>query len=76
MVTKLMPILRERDAENGVSGLNSMALAIVRQPARQPRKQRNEKGSSATSTESKCKHCDLRFCKQVVGRVAQVRPPP
>eukprot|EP00966_Prymnesium_polylepis_P171611 3967827-Prymnesium_polylepis.1 len=36
MVTKLMPILRERDAENVVSALNSMALAIVRQPARQP----------------------------------------
>eukprot|EP00966_Prymnesium_polylepis_P241707 5589568-Prymnesium_polylepis.1 len=76
MVKKLMPILPERDAENGTSALNSMALAIVRQPGRQPRTQCNERESSATSAENKCKHCDLRFCKQVVGRLDQARPPP
>eukprot|EP00966_Prymnesium_polylepis_P017665 406941-Prymnesium_polylepis.1 len=65
MVTKLMPILRERDAENGVSALNSMALAIVEKRGGKPRTQRNEKGTGATLTENKCKHCDLRFCKSL-----------
>eukprot|EP00966_Prymnesium_polylepis_P154451 3566173-Prymnesium_polylepis.1 len=49
MVTKLMSILRERDAENGVSILNSMALAIAEKRGN-PRTQRNDKGTGATLT--------------------------
>eukprot|EP00966_Prymnesium_polylepis_P053676 1240803-Prymnesium_polylepis.1 len=62
MVMKLMPILRERDAENGVSSLNSMALSIVEKRG-DKRTQRTDKGAGANLTANKCKHCDLRFCK-------------
>jgi hypothetical protein len=64
MVKKLVPILRERDAENGMSALNSMALAIIEKRG-DTRTQRNDKGTGATLTENKCKLCDLRFCKSL-----------
>ena len=64
MVTKLMPVLRERDAENGTSASNQMALSIVekRGDRRPPRNEKPNDKSGANMTANKCKHCDLRFC--------------
>eukprot|EP00966_Prymnesium_polylepis_P317680 7339538-Prymnesium_polylepis.1 len=62
MTGKLLPVLREMDAENDTS--KEMAFPAFEQPQRN-RNERKTTAMHAPPIANKCNHCDLLFCKSM-----------